>query len=113
MPGQQSASRVAGANFSAVPSIMRKSDVSFDAGPESDRDALERMWDPSSRVNIGWYYALSGEDATWRKGRRLRGLLPGGRRCKNCNAPFDGLGGRLMRWRGRGRYDRNPNFCNF
>ena len=80
---------------------------------ESERDTLERMWDPSGRANSYWYYALTGEDNAWRKDRRMHGLMPGRHRCKNCNAPFDGPAAFLMRWRGRGRYDRNPNFCNF
>ena len=87
--------------------------MSFDVPTRPERDALERMWDPSSRVNSYWYYALTGEDNAWKKGRRAHALLPGRQRCKNCNAPFDGPGAFLMRWRGRGRYDRNPNFCNF
>lgn len=78
-----------------------------------ERESFERMWEPNSRVNSAWYYMVTGEDDVWRKGRRLRRLLPGNLRCKNCSAPFDGLAGRLMRWTGRGRYDRNPNFCNF
>jgi len=81
--------------------------------PLVERALYERMWDPSSRVNSAWHYALTGEDAGMRKGRRFRQVLPGRHRCKNCSAPFDGLGGRLMRLLGRGQYDRNPLFCNF
>jgi len=81
--------------------------------PLAEREWYERMWDPHSRANSAWYYALTGEDPSMLKGRRFRQLLPGRRRCKNCSAPFDGLGGRLMRLSGRGQYDRNPLFCNF
>ena len=81
--------------------------------PLAEREWYERMWEPNNRANSAWHYALTGEDPGWRKGRRFRLLLPGRRRCKNCSAPFDGVGGRVMRLLGRGQYDRNPLFCNF
>ena len=34
-------------------------------------------------------------------------------RCKNCNAPFDGIGAWIARRLGRGKYGRNPRFCDF
>lgn len=80
---------------------------------DSQRDALERMWEPNSRVNTAVYHILTGEDPRMRKGRRLRQMLPGHDRCKNCRAPFDGPASWYMRLRGRGQYDRNPTFCNF
>ena len=46
------------------------------------------------------------------KSRRIFGVIPATERCKNCNAPFTGAGAVLMRQIGRGRYDRNPRFCN-
>ncbi len=82
-----------------------------DSGVE--RESLERMWDPNSRVNSAIYHALTGEDPVLLKGRRFRERLPGRDRCKNCRAQFDGPVGWLMRMRGRGQYDRNPKFCNF
>jgi hypothetical protein len=80
---------------------------------DSERQSFERMWDPSSRVNTAIHHVLTGEDPRLRKGRRFREMLPGRDRCKNCRAPFDGPAGWLMRFRGRGQYDRNPKFCNF
>lgn len=38
--------------------------------------------------------------------------LPAPPRCKMCFAPFAGIGGLLMRARGKGRNRRNPNFCD-
>ena len=80
---------------------------------DTERETLERLWDPSSRANTAIHYLLTGEDPTLRKGRRLREMLPGRERCKNCRAPFDGPASWLMRFRGRGQYARNPRFCNF
>jgi adenylate cyclase len=60
-----------------------------------------------------WRSVLSGEAPTFRRGRRLRKLIPAAERCKNCNAPFSGIGGLAMRLAGRGRYDRNPRFCRY
>lgn len=78
-----------------------------------ERDTLVRMWEPTSRANSAVHYALTGEDPLLRKGRRFREMLPGHDRCKNCRAPFDGPASWAMRLRGRGRYNRNPRFCNF
>jgi len=38
--------------------------------------------------------------------------LPSEPRCKLCYVPFGGIGGWIMRWRGKARNSRNPNFCN-
>jgi len=40
-------------------------------------------------------------------------MIPGKQRCKNCNAPFTGIGGMFMRLVGRGQFNRNPRFCDF
>ena len=45
--------------------------------------------------------------------RRLLSLFPASQRCKNCNAPFDHFGARLMPFIGHGRYGKNPRFCRF
>ncbi len=60
-----------------------------------------------------WRAVISGENPVWRKGRRLRRMIPSAHRCKNCNAPFDGIGALFMRLTGRGTYNRNPRFCDF
>lgn len=44
--------------------------------------------------------------------QRFHMRLPSSPRCKMCFAPFGGIGGTLMRWRGKGPSQRNPRFCN-
>lgn len=57
--------------------------------------------------------ALLGGQFSWAKDRQRYGLFPAQRRCKNCNAPFDGIGGWYARLTGRGQFTHNPRFCNF
>jgi hypothetical protein len=59
-----------------------------------------------------WRMLLSGE-TSWEEDRRRFGLLPAHDRCKNCNAPFDSIGAFVARLLGRGRYQKNPRFCDF
>jgi hypothetical protein len=59
-----------------------------------------------------WRMLLNGE-FDWDKDRRRFRLFPAQHRCKNCNAPFDGIGAWFARWAGRGQYKRNPRFCDF
>jgi adenylate cyclase len=44
--------------------------------------------------------------------QRLHMRLPSPPRCRMCFVPFGGIGGTVMRWRGKGRSQRNPHFCN-
>jgi hypothetical protein len=60
-----------------------------------------------------WRRLLTGQTVLYRRARRLFGLIPARDRCKNCNAPFTGLGRVLMLLMGRRRYRRNPRFCNY
>ena len=60
-----------------------------------------------------WRAVITGEDPRFRRGRRVNRLIPSSQRCKNCNAPFTGIGALLMRLIGRGRYNKNPRFCNY
>jgi hypothetical protein len=60
-----------------------------------------------------WRAIFYGQIPNLRRGLRLRGLIPAKTRCKNCRAPFDGPGAFLMRLMGRGRFHRNPRFCDF
>ena len=59
-----------------------------------------------------WRGILTGQNTIIRRGRRLFGLIPSSRRCKNCNAPFSGLGSLPMRLIGKWPYSKNPRFCN-
>lgn len=42
----------------------------------------------------------------------LHRKLPKNPRCKMCLAPFEGIGGWVMRKRGKGVSNRNPHYCN-
>ena len=60
-----------------------------------------------------WRAIFTGQFPETRRGQHVRGLIPAKTRCKACKAPFDGPGAFLMRLLGRGRYHRNPRFCDF
>lgn len=58
-------------------------------------------------------YLTTGEYETERRQRRLFRLLPGHPRCKSCYAPFQGLGGGLVRLiYGKRPSHLNPHLCN-
>lgn len=59
-----------------------------------------------------WHALLNGE-ISWEKYRKRYAIFPAKHRCKNCNAPFDGIGVWFARWTGRGQFKRNPRFCDF
>jgi adenylate cyclase len=61
-----------------------------------------------------WHDVLSGRirKRVWRR-RIFRIISPGAReRCHLCLAPFDGIAAPLMRAIGRGRWRRNPHYCD-
>ncbi len=60
-----------------------------------------------------WRDMLSGAIPFYRRYRRVLGVIPSRHRCKNCNAPFEGLGGLVMRIFAHGPYNKNPRFCNW
>ena len=59
-----------------------------------------------------WHSLLDGQ-LGWQKARRLYSLFPARKRCKNCNAPFDGIGALYARLTGRAAFSHNPRFCEF
>ncbi len=59
-----------------------------------------------------WHALLAGK-FNWANDRKRYGLFPARRRCKNCNAPFDGIGAWYARLTGRGQFSHNPRFCKF
>jgi hypothetical protein len=59
-----------------------------------------------------WHALLDGQ-FSWAKDRKRYGIFPAQRRCKNCNAPFDGIGAWYARLTGRGQFIHNPRFCDF
>jgi adenylate cyclase len=46
-----------------------------------------------------------------RTGRAVFKHIPSSPRCKQCNAPFAGLGAPFMRMIGKRRWQKNPHFC--
>src|SRR6516165_3924341 len=44
--------------------------------------------------------------------QRLHSWLPSPPRCKMCFAPFRGIGGLVMRLRGKAPANRNPRYCS-
>lgn len=58
-----------------------------------------------------WRHWLTTPGASLAVERGLLRRLPREPRCKLCNAPFAGVGGRLMRIMGRRPWPKNPNFC--
>jgi adenylate cyclase len=59
-----------------------------------------------------WRALLTGTNPDLHRIRRWHRLLPHNPRCKVCSAPFAGLGGLILRARGKGPSRKNPNFCN-
>lgn len=60
-----------------------------------------------------WRAILQGKLPGLQLYRRLYGLLPGDKRCKNCHVPLSGFSAPLMRLIGRRAYHKNPKFCNW
>lgn len=71
--------------------------------PEQD-EAVEDLWRT---------YLTTGEIEAERRKRRLFKALPGSPRCKNCYAPFQGVGSRVVRLvYGKRPSNLNPQLCN-
>src|SRR5512141_2985024 len=69
-----------------------------------------RLLDPDT---VWWeWFSTSAFDVDKRL-RRVFRLLPHDPRCKFCNAPFEGIGGKLVKLLyGKERSNLNPRFCN-
>ena len=63
-------------------------------------------------VEEQWRAILAGDHPLERRYRRINGWLPSNPRCKLCNAPFSGPGGRIMHLMGKHPSNFNPNYCN-
>ena len=71
--------------------------------PKQD-EAIEHLWRT---------YLTTGEIEAERRKRRLFKILPGSPRCKNCYAPFQGAGSRVVRLvYGKRPSNLNPQLCN-
>lgn len=63
--------------------------------------------------NVWWFWFTTNAFAVDKRLRRIMRLLPRDPRCKFCNAPFQGIGGVLVRLLfGKQRSALNPRFCN-
>lgn len=62
---------------------------------------------------VWWFWFTTNAFSVDKRLRRIFRLLPRDPRCKFCNAPFQGVGGVLVRTLfGKQRSDLNPRFCN-
>ena len=63
--------------------------------------------------NVWWFWFSTNAFAVDKRLRRIMRVLPHDPRCKFCNAPFQGLGGLLVRTLfGKQRSSLNPRYCN-
>jgi adenylate cyclase len=62
---------------------------------------------------IDWHRLLVEGYEPLKKGRRIFRRLPGDPRCKLCQNPFGGVGGRVFSMIGRKPSRKNPNLCQY
>lgn len=63
--------------------------------------------------NVWWFWFATNAFAVDKKLRRIMRTLPRDPRCKFCNAPFQGIGGTIVRVVfGKQRSSLNPRYCN-
>jgi len=60
-----------------------------------------------------WRAELTGNSPRLRRLRRLFKMLPSEPRCKQCNAPFRGIGRPIATLLGRHPSRKNPRFCSY
>jgi adenylate cyclase len=59
-----------------------------------------------------WAMILVEGNEFWRRNRARYARVPASPRCQNCNRPFEGVGGALLRiTQGLHKSDKNPNYC--
>jgi adenylate cyclase len=80
-----------------------------DASDQSPPSASPSLADPA--VVERWRRVLAGEDPGFRRFRSILRAIPSSPRCKQCNGPFAGIGGPVMRAFGKGPWEKNPHFC--
>ena len=62
---------------------------------------------------LDWQALLVDGYEPLRKAQRVFRRLPGEPRCKLCQNPFGGMGGRISGWIGRKPSRKNPNLCQY
>jgi adenylate cyclase len=68
--------------------------------------------EPSIQNQQLWHMIFAEGHPKLKSYQRFHKLLPAPPRCKLCFAPFAGIGGVIMRLRGKGRNRRNPAYCD-
>lgn len=68
-------------------------------------------WTPESGNTELWEHVFGVGAADLLDQRKFHSRLPSPPRCRLCKAPFGGLGGVFLRFRGKRPAKRNPNFC--
>lgn len=69
-------------------------------------------YEPQEGNQEVWRSIFANGDPALQKMHSLYRFLPREPRCRLCKAPFAGIGGWIMRRRGKARNNRNPNYCN-
>jgi adenylate cyclase len=64
----------------------------------------------TSEADERWRMILT-TPAPFKRQRRIRSRIPSDPRCKLCAAPFEGVGGLVMRRLGHRRWPQNPKYC--
>jgi adenylate cyclase len=67
---------------------------------------------PSESTEEFWRDFLTGGHSKEHAFRKVLKMIPHSPRCRLCAAPFEGVGGPLMRVMGKRPSDKNPNWCN-
>jgi adenylate cyclase len=77
---------------------------------------ISRVMKENKPVNVGdvwWFWFTTNAFDVDKRLRRIFRILPHDPRCKFCKAPFQGIGGTLVRMIfGKQRSDLNPRYCN-
>jgi adenylate cyclase len=68
--------------------------------------------DPPPPASAQWRQVLTDGHAPLVRARHIFRYLPSSPRCKMCNNPFAGVGGRLLGFAGFRRSRKNPNLCS-
>lgn len=73
---------------------------------------MQETYEPQLGNEELWKMLFAIGDPKLKKMHWLHTKLPAKPRCRLCLAPFKGLGGWIMRRKGKIRNSRNPNYCN-
>lgn len=71
----------------------------------------DNQWTPETGNTEVWEHVFGVGAADLMDQRKFHSRLPSPPRCRLCKSPFGGVGGFLLRFRGKGPSKRNPNFC--